>query len=131
MFKLPEFQPVKLFLVSMVLILIASSFQPVAKSRVAIIPQPLGKVYHYEPVPKELKNDKVHHILGARENVWTQYMRTGSHIEFMILPGMPALSEVWSPAHLKDYPSFILRVKEHTKRYDYLNMNYATHIFEE
>jgi hexosaminidase len=93
---------------------------------------PVEKVYHYDPVPKELDQEKVHHILGAQGNVWTEYMKTGKHVEYMILPRMPALSEaVWTPLHLKDYQSFISRAKKHADRYRYMNLNFATHIFEE
>lgn len=93
---------------------------------------PVEKVYHYNPVPKELEQEKAHHILGAQGNVWTEYMKTGDHVEYMILPRMPALSEaVWTPLHLKNYQTFIRRAKEHTSRYRYLNLNFATHIFEE
>ena len=49
----------------------------------------------------------------AQANVWTEYMKTPEHIEYMILPRMVALSEVvWSP-EVKDYERFVERLAWH------------------
>lgn len=93
---------------------------------------PVQKVYGYEPEPVKLSPDKAYHILGAQGNVWTEYIKTGSHVEYMILPRMPALSEVvWTPAGRKEYPDFLKRIREHSKRWNRMNLNFANHIFEE
>ena len=93
---------------------------------------PVRKVYDYEPVPEQLESRYHHHILGAQGNVWTEYMKTSSHVEYMVLPRLPALSEVvWTPRELKDFADFLERMKHHRTRYDIMNMNYAKHIFED
>jgi hexosaminidase len=57
----------------------------------------LEKVFSFNPLPAGLPADKAEYILGAQANVWTEYILTESHIEYMVLPRMTALSQVlWS-----------------------------------
>ncbi len=89
---------------------------------------PLEKVYHYEPVPKELTPAEAKHVLGAQGNVWTEYMKTQEHVEYMILPRMTALSEVlWSSAKSRDWERFQEKLKKQYLRYDELEYNYFVH----
>jgi hexosaminidase len=72
----------------------------------------LLKVYSYEPVPEELNKKESRFILGAQGNVWSEYISSGSHAEYMALPRMTALSEVvWTQTDLKDERSFLVRLK--------------------
>ncbi len=83
----------------------------------------LEKVYSYEPIPELLSNDEANHILGTQANVWTEYMKTPDHVEYMILPRMAALSEVnW--ASEKDWELFKKRIQKHIVLYDHLGYNY-------
>lgn len=76
------------------------------------------KVYSYEPVPKELNAEEAKYVLGAQGNVWTEYMKYPTKVEYMILPRMSALSEVlWSPANKKNWQNFQNKVITDTKRY--------------
>lgn len=54
----------------------------------------LKRVYDYEPVPKELNEEQAKHVLGAQANLWTEYIPTTQHAEYMVLPRLLALSEV-------------------------------------
>ncbi len=66
----------------------------------------LEKVYGYEPVPASLNAEQAKYILGAQGNVWTEYMKYPSKVEYMIFPRMSALSEVlWSPKEKRDWKS--------------------------
>ncbi len=47
---------------------------------------PLQKVYGYEPIPKELTEEEGKHVLGAQGNVWTEYMKYPSKVEYMVFP---------------------------------------------
>ncbi len=79
----------------------------------------LEKVYSYEPVPAALNDEEAKYIMGAQANVWTEYIETTSHVEYMLLPRMLALSEVvWSPKELRDYSDFSNRIEKH---YDILS----------
>lgn len=86
------------------------------------------KVYNYEPTPEELTKEEQKYILGAQGNVWTEYIKTTEHLEYMVFPRMTALSEVvWSAKEDRDYPDFINRLKHLAKRYDAMGLNYAKH----
>ena len=86
---------------------------------------PLDTVYSYEPVPRQLRDRDKARIIGAQANVWTEYMKTEEHVEYMLLPRMLALSEVvWSPAEAKDYQSFLERIDWHLARFDAMGVNY-------
>ena len=72
---------------------------------------PLEKVYDFEPTPADLDAEKAHHILGAQGNVWTEYIPTPEHVEYMALPRMSALSEVlWSPQAQRTWADFRSRM---------------------
>jgi len=78
----------------------------------------LEKVYSYEPIPAALNEEEARYILGAQANVWTEYIKTTDHVEYMLLPRMLALSEVvWSPKELRNEKDFLDRMKFH---YNYL-----------
>ncbi|MFA5803171.1 MAG: family 20 glycosylhydrolase [Melioribacteraceae bacterium] len=79
----------------------------------------LEKVYSYEPVPAALNDEEAKYIMGAQANVWTEYIETPDHVEYMLLPRMLALSEVvWSPKESRDYNDFSVRIEKH---YDILS----------
>lgn len=89
------------------------------------------KVYNYDPTPSELTDDQKKYILGAQGNVWTEYIGTTDYAEYMILPRMTALSEVvWTPKETKNWTDFQRRLNTMKKRYDAMELTYATHLFE-
>ncbi len=86
---------------------------------------PLEKVYSYEPVPEELNEEEREYIIGVQGNVWTEYIATPEHAEYMALPRMCALAEVaWSPAEKRDTKNFLDRMNKHYERLDAMNVNY-------
>ncbi len=86
---------------------------------------PLDSVYAYDPVPPQLRDRDATRIVGAQGNVWTEYMKTWDHVEYMLLPRMLALSEVvWSPAGTRDFDGFLDRLDWHFARFDALGINY-------
>ena len=87
---------------------------------------PLQKVYEYEPMPKELEADKQKHLLGAQANLWTEYVPTMEHAEYMIFPRIIALSEaVWSERKNMEWTDFQYRLSQHFKLLQRLNVNYC------
>jgi hexosaminidase len=88
---------------------------------------PIQRVYSYEPVPKELNEEQAKLVAGAQGNVWTEYMKTPSKVEYMIFPRMSALSEVlWSPKENRNWADFEKRIPGLLKRYDWWKVNYST-----
>ena len=72
---------------------------------------PLDSVYVYEPVEASMPEDKVHHLLGVQANLWSEYIVTDSHAEYMYWPRAIALAETgWSMPQNKDIKDFRNRV---------------------
>jgi hexosaminidase len=83
-------------------------------------------VYDYEPIPKELSAEQHKYVLGAQGNVWTEYISTAEHLEYMVLPRMLALAEtVWSPAATKNWNDFSRRLQLHFKAFDAKGLHYS------
>ncbi len=90
---------------------------------------PIHRVYGYEPIENNVPDSIRKHILGVQANLWTEYMKTFSQVEYMLLPRLAALSEVnWSNAP-KDYDGFLVRLERFVKQYDEKGYNYGRHIF--
>lgn len=93
---------------------------------------PVKKVYDFEPVPAELDSAQQRLILGAQCNLWTEYITTFSHVQYMELPRMAALSEVqWTLPDKKNYADFKRRLPVMLRLYDRCGYNYARHILTE
>jgi len=92
---------------------------------------PLEKVYNFNPIPDELNDDETKFVLGAQGNVWTEYMQTSEQVEYMVFPRILAMSEtVWSKKERKNYANFIKRLENFHERLDFLDINYANHLYE-
>jgi hexosaminidase len=74
---------------------------------------PLEKVYSMDPL-EGIDPADAHHILGVQANLWTEYIATPEHLEYMLLPRMLALAEVqWCPAGQRDWTRFLRVLHEH------------------
>lgn len=86
---------------------------------------PLSKVYQYNPILPQMSTEQSKHVLGVQFQVWTEYIRTPSQVEYMVFPRACALAEVaWSPFEKRDYNDFMQRLRKHTERLDALQVNY-------
>ena len=86
----------------------------------------LAKVYSFEPVPQELTTEEARYVIGAQANLWTEFISTPSHAEYMVLPRMTALSEVlWSPSEKRNWPDFSKRLTSMFRRFDLMSLNYS------
>ena len=92
---------------------------------------PIEKVYSFEPIPAELAPEERHHILGVQANLWTEYVTSFRHVEYMVLPRMAALSELqWMQPEHKNYEDFLHRMGKMFDIYDVYGYNYARHLFD-
>lgn len=90
---------------------------------------PIEKVYSYEPYDGMPENAQKH-ILGVQANLWTEYVATPEHLEYMILPRMAALSEIqWSPASEKNFERFKESLKHEFSMYDKMGYTYSKAIY--
>lgn len=88
------------------------------------------KAYSYEPVPDGLSAEEAKHILGTQGNVWTEYILTPEHVEYMAVPRMIALAEVgWSPKDQRDEGGFIRRLEQEFPALDALHVNYSKSLY--
>jgi hexosaminidase len=86
---------------------------------------PLEKVYSFEPVPIALPSQFAAHILGGQCNLWTEYIPSLAHAEYMMFPRLCALAEVdWSPKEARNWNNFRQRLQTHELRLDELGVNY-------
>lgn len=82
---------------------------------------PIEKVYSLEPVPDGLTPDEAHYIQGAQCNLWSEYILSPQHMEYMLLPRLAALSEVqWMQPDKKNYDAFAKRLPRLIRLYDKL-----------
>lgn len=89
------------------------------------------KVYSFSPIPKELSAEESKYILGAQANLWTEYINTPEHVEYMFFPRIAALSEVvWGTSNPNNYKEFEKRLIQHFEMYEKKGINYSKAIFE-
>ena len=89
------------------------------------------KVYSFEPYTPEMTPEQRAHILGVQGNLWTEYIATQDHLEYMLLPRMSALSEVqWCAPEKRNYKRFLDKMTMMVKLYQKLGYNFAKHIFQ-
>lgn len=86
----------------------------------------LKNVYDYEPVPEELSAQEANYVMGAQANLWTEFITTPEHVEYMVLPRMLALSEVlWSPKASRNWESFNARLHYHFTSFGQKGQHYC------
>ncbi len=90
---------------------------------------PVEKCYSYEPYAEGMTDEEKAHILGVQANLWTEYIATNEHLEYMLLPRMTALSEVqWCQPENKSWERFQNSADEFCGIYDVMGYNYCRHI---
>jgi len=87
---------------------------------------PLSKVYEFDPVVESMTEEEAKHVLGGQANLWSEFVPTNAHSQYMIFPRISALAEtVWSPKESRDWDDFSARVRSLLARYEHLGINYA------
>ena len=90
-------------------------------------PVTLKNCYELDP-STGIPADKQKHILGTEICLWTEYISTPEHLEYMLLPRMAAFSEVgWTELEHKSLDRLKTSLKEHQfSIYEILNFNYRS-----
>ena len=89
---------------------------------------PIEEIYNYEPIPSELDKSLHKYIIGAQGNVWTEYMKTSDHVEYMVFPRILALSEVVWADNRPSFEDFEKKVNDAYPILDRMNINYSRHL---
>ncbi len=85
---------------------------------------PLERVYSYNPA-SGFSSEQSRHILGVQANVWTEWMRTPKHVEYMTWPRACAIAEIgWTENNQKDFKNFKSRLEKHKAILQQLDVNY-------
>ena len=86
----------------------------------------LKKAYEFDPSPVGLNSHVEANIMGGQCNLWTEYINTPSHAEYMLLPRMLATSEcLWSQRDKKDWHRFRRKVETQKDRLAAKGYNYC------
>jgi hexosaminidase len=86
---------------------------------------PLHRIYLLDPIPTNLPAEFQSHVLGAQGNLWTEYVASLPHVEYMVFPRLTALAEVdWSARESRNWDDFVSRLQVHERRLDALKVNY-------
>lgn len=86
---------------------------------------PLSKSYSFQPF-EGIDPENRHHILGVQANLWTEYISTFKHAQYMVLPRWAALSEVqWSDPSSRNFESFKKRLSRLKDQYKLNGFNYS------
>ncbi|MFD2832428.1 beta-N-acetylhexosaminidase [Christiangramia antarctica] len=92
----------------------------------------LKKVYNYEPIPESLNTEEARYVLGSQFAIWTEFISSVEHLEYMLLPRMTAFSEaVWSSKDNKDFEDFTKRLNQgHYRRWKNNGIRFHPNYFE-
>ena len=92
---------------------------------------PVEKCYSYDPMADGMTEEEIGHILGVQANLWTEYIASDSHLEYMLLPRLAALSEVqWCQPETKSWERFLDSADDFCAIYDVMGYSYGKHIFD-
>jgi hexosaminidase len=81
------------------------------------------RVYGFSVLPPGLRPDLEHHVRGAQAQLWTEYIASRDHLDYMAFPRLAAFSEVvWGTS--SDVKEFRQRLAVHTRRLDAMGVNY-------
>lgn len=103
-----------------------SSFEPLAIGGFL----PLEKVYQYSPVPKEMTVENRSYVLGGQANLWTEYISTFKHVEYMVYPRALALIQNLWCVKKPNYDVFLKTFSEVQEAYlQKLEVNYSRSVY--
>ncbi|MDT0553232.1 family 20 glycosylhydrolase [Urechidicola vernalis] len=86
----------------------------------------LSKVYQFNPIVDSMTKEEAAHVLGGQANLWSEYVPSNEHSEYMIFPRLAAMSEaLWSPTESRDWDDFSIRIESLFERYKHQGINYA------
>lgn len=92
----------------------------------------LEKIYDYKPVPDTLNASEAKYVLGSQFAVWTEFISSVEHLEYMMLPRMAAFGEaLWSNSKNRDFQNFKKRLnKGHYDRWKSYGLRFHPEFYE-
>ncbi|MEO5567097.1 MAG: beta-N-acetylhexosaminidase [Gemmatimonadaceae bacterium] len=84
----------------------------------------IRKSYDWDP-GTSLKAVALSRVIGLEAPLWSETPRNITAAQYLIMPRLPALAEVaWSPAGVRGWDSFRLRLAAHGPRWNLMGINY-------
>ena len=90
---------------------------------------PFEMIYAWNPY-EGVSDDAKKHIIGVQCNMWSEYLKTMSWVEKMLLPRLAAMAEIQWANDRRDAESIRPRMNTFRKFYDACGWNYAPYYFE-
>lgn len=90
---------------------------------------PIEKVYEMDAVPNSISPENRKHIIGVQANLWTEYVATQGHVQYMVLPRMAAIAEEQWCQKKGSFEAFVPRLTRLTEIYKLYGMQYAKHLW--
>ena len=86
---------------------------------------PIEKTYSFEPFDPELTPEESKYIKGVQGNLWTEYVSTPEHAEYMLFPRALAVAEIGWSSKEKNFEDFSKRMVVHFNRMNQMAVNYS------
>lgn len=90
----------------------------------------LKKVYGFQPVPAQLKEEERRFIKGVQANLWTEYIGSPALAEFMLFPRLLAIAELGWRAEKTGFDHFTDRVSAWFPKMRAMGINHSRHLYE-
>ncbi|MBN2651045.1 MAG: beta-N-acetylhexosaminidase [Spirochaetales bacterium] len=89
---------------------------------------PMKKVYEFDPIPSGTPQELRKNFIGSQGQLWSEYIRSSSHLEYMAFPRLSALSEVlWTNKSLQSWELFLPRIEAHYQRLAARDIDYRVY----
>ncbi|WP_405209312.1 family 20 glycosylhydrolase [Aquimarina sp. LLG6339-5] len=86
---------------------------------------PLKKTYSYNPIPKAIKENRKHHILGLQGNLWAEQTDNDKIAEYQLYPRLIAIAETgWTIERNKNFNNFLNRLNSLYPILEHHKINY-------
>ncbi len=90
----------------------------------------LRDMYECRLIPESLDAASRERILGGQGLLWTEYVATEEHAEYMLMPRLCALAErLWCSSERLSWNEFAARLRHHFQRFDVMNVNACSSVY--
>lgn len=87
---------------------------------------PLKLVYDFDPIVDSMTVEQKKHVLGGQANLWSEFISTDSHSEYMLFPRLAAAAEIfWTPQDKQNWEDFSPRIQQMLHRFELMGINYS------
>lgn len=85
----------------------------------------MQEIYDWNVMPKKMSRQAEKHIIGGQANMWTEYITSNEHLEYMLFPRVVALAEkLWTSPENLSYDNFNNKLPLVLKHLDRMGINY-------